>query len=159
MSFGEMWKNADAEEIEPPAGTYKVKIVRGEARLSNAGDPKANVILEIADGDLAGAHIDHFMWLAHPISARISKEALITYGLSDPDAINEITDLDDAIQRLVGTTAEVGVSYKDGRMNIRVNGSRPPVAQQQLSSDTTPPNAGNDFAAAAAKKFGDDVPF
>jgi hypothetical protein len=166
MSFSEAWKNAGAEEIEPPAGTYKVRIVRGAANLSNAGDPKANVILEITDGELAGSHIDHFMWFAHPVSARISKEALITYGLRDPDAVEEIEDLDDAIQALVGTTADVGVSYKDGRMNIKVHGSRSPQPMSDIPNDvpptvppTAPPEAQTSFAAAAGAKADDGIPF
>jgi len=163
MSFKKTWDEASSEEIEPPAGTYKVKIIRGNASLSNAGDPKANVILEIADGELTGSHVDHFMWFAHPVSARISKEQLITYGLPDPDAVEEIEDLDDAIQKLIGTTAEVGISYKDGRMNIKVFGSRPPAEQQSFSDI---PSDANGFTqsqsktfAAAAEKFGDEPAF
>jgi len=158
--FKQIWDEASAEEIEPPAGTYKVKIIRGEAKLSNAGDPKANVILEILDGELAGSHVDHFMWLAHPVSARISKEQLITYGLSNPEAVTAIEDLDDAIQKLIGTTAEVGISYKDGRMNVKVFGSRPPARQSfsDIPSDTEQKPAAS-FASAAGSQFGDDVPF
>lgn len=155
--FKQIWDEASAEEIEPPAGTYKVKIIRGEAKLSNAGDPKTNVILEILDGELAGSHVDHFMWFAHPVSARISKEALITYGLSNPEAVEEIEDLDDAIQKLIGTTAEVGISYKDGRMNVKVFGSRPPAQQMLSDIPNEADSKSSSFAAAAGS--GDDLPF
>jgi len=156
--FKKIWDEASAEEIEPPQGTYNVKIVRGEAKLSNAGDPKANVILEILDGDHAGAHVDHFMWLAHPVSARISKEALITYGLRDPEAVSAIEDLDDAIQKLIGTTAEVGISYKDGRMNVKVFGSRPP-AQQSFSDLPNDPDQKPAASFASAAGSDESVPF
>jgi len=160
MSFGDTWKNAANDIIEPPRGTYKVVIAPGgNAFTSQKGDDCCKLNLEITEGELKGSKFEHFMWFGHEVGARINREALLAYGLEDPEGIETIEDLDDRIAKLTGTTAEVGVSYKDDRMNIRVNGSRPPVAQQKLGSDLTPPGAANDFAAAAAKKFGDDVPF
>jgi len=159
MSFGDAWRNAANEKIEPPKGTYKTEVVGGNAFTSRDGDDYCKLDLRITEGELEGAQFEHFMGFKHEVGARINREALLAYGIRDPEGVQTIEDLDDRIGELKGTTAEVGVSYKDGYMQVRVNGSRPPVAQQQLSSETTPATASNDFAAAAAKKFGDDVPF
>jgi len=159
MSFGDAWKNAANEKVEPPKGTYKIEVVGGSAFTSKDGDDYCKLDLKITAGDLEGAMFEHFMGFKNEVGARINREALLAYGLRDPEGIETIEDLDDRIAELKGTTAEVGVSYRNDYMQVRVNGSRPPVAQQQLGSDLTPPGAANDFASAAQSKFGDDVPF
>jgi hypothetical protein len=165
MSFGDTWKAAANELIEPPRGNYKVRIDRGgSAFTSNKGDDCCKLNLEIIEGDLAGSKFEHFMWFGHEVGARINREALLAYGLEDPESIQTIEDLDDRIARLTGRTAELAVSYKDGRMNIRVSGSRAPVEDRR--SDIPANGSGFDRtpeqdaqAGAAAARFGDEPAF
>jgi len=93
------------------------------------------------------------MGFKHEVGSRINREALLAYGLRDPEGIERIEDLDDRIGELTGTEADVTVSYKDGYIQIKVFGSKPP----QPVSDVTPaPEADRpSFAAAAGKD--DDV--
>lgn len=159
MSFGEVWKNAANENIEPPRGTYKVKIIPGgNAFVSKNGDDCCKLNLEIADGDLKGSRMEHFMWFGHEVGARINREALLTYGLEDPEGVRSIEDLDDRIAKLKGRTADVSVGYKDGYIQIRVSGSR--AAEGQATSDI-PSNGFDSFATAASKTADDDtdIPF
>src|SRR5262245_35518717 len=154
-----MWREAanSSADFEPPEGPYKVRIIGGNADISNAGDPKAKVVLEIIAGELAGKRFEHFMWMGHEVSRRIHREALLTYGLRE-DGIEDITDLDDRIVELFGTTADVGVSYKDGRMNVKVHGSRVPQGDRDIPTDPAPaaPAPANG-APAARRSFGDTV--
>ena len=157
MSFGEVWKNAANENIEPPRGTYKVKIIPGgNAFVSKNGDDCCKLNLEIVEGEHKGSRMEHFMWFGHEVGARINREALLAYGLENPDGIQTIEDLDDRLARLVGRTAEIGVSYKDGRMNINVTGSR--AAEGQATSDI-PSNGFEQATSTAGAQFGDDSPF
>jgi hypothetical protein len=160
-SFQETWTKAGEEpdDFEPPAGQYKVKIVDGSAFTSRAGDDYAKVILQILGGEFAGRQFQHFMGFKHEVGARINREALLAYGLRDPEAIADITDLDDAIVALKGTEAEVGVSYKDGYVQIKVHGSRVP-GTSEIPTGLEPVAAGQaSFAAAAGAKTDDDIPF
>ena len=169
MSFKEMWDKAgeDADEYEPAAGGHKVVIVGGSAFTSRAGDDYCKVELQELEGENAGRRFEHFMGFKHEVGARINREALITYGLENPEAIHSIEDLDDQIARLKGRTADVSVGYKDGYMQIRVSGSR--SAPENAKSDI-PANgyvAGmedarkqqTDFAAQAATQTDDTLPF
>ena len=157
MSFGEQWKRAANEKIEPPRGDYKVRIVGGSAFTSKDGDDYCKLDLEILDGDLQGAQFEHFMGFKHEVGARINREALLSYGLKDPEGITTIEDLDDRIGALRGTTAEVGVGYKDGYIQIKVFKSSPPNPQSELTPEPEQKPAAS-FASAAGA--GDDsVPF
>jgi hypothetical protein len=155
MTFGETWQNAANEVIEPPRGTYQTRIVGGNAFTSKAGDDYAKIDLEITEGDLKGSRFEHFMGFKHEVGARINREALLTYGLEGPDEITTIEDLDDRIGKLVGRGAEVGVSYKDGYMQVKVTGSR--TAEGQAPDISGKPVA--DFATAAPQGTDDDFPF
>jgi hypothetical protein len=154
MTFGETWRSAADEKIEPPRGTYQVLILGGNAFTSQKGDDCAKIDLQILDGDLKGEKFEHFMWFGHEVGARINREALLSYGLEGPETIETIEDLDDRIAAMKGRSAEVGVSYKDGRMNIRVTGSRAPEGRAPDISGK--PVA--DFATAAASNGVDDDP-
>ena len=175
MSFSQAWQNAANETIEPSKGTYNVRIAGGNAFTSRDGDDYCKLDLEIVTAP-AGAHVngspdkpigpgsrfEHFMGFKHEVGARINREALLTYGLKNPEEITDIIDLDAAIKALEGTQADVTVRYKDGFMNISVSGSRPPA--QQSFSDL--PNDPNGFTpaqattfAATAEKFGDEPAF
>ena len=129
MSFKEMWDKAgeDADDYEPAAGGHKVVIVGGSAFTSRAGDDYCKVELQELEGENAGRRFEHFMGFKHEVGARINREALLTYGLKNPEEITDIIDLDAAIKALEGTQADVTVRYKDGFMNISVSGSRPPL--------------------------------
>jgi len=180
MSFSQAWQNAANETIEPSKGTYNVRIAGGNAFTSRDGDDYCKLDLEIVTAP-AGAHVngspdkpigpgsrfEHFMGFKHEVGARINREALITYGLEDPESIRSIEDLDDQIARLKGRTADVSVGYKDGYIQIRVSGSR--SAPENAKSDI-PANgyvAGMDearkqqadFASAMAKADDDTPPF
>ena len=163
-SFKDMWDKAgeDADDYEPAAGGHKVVIVGGSAFTSRAGDDYCKVELQELEGENAGRRFEHFMGFKHEVGARINREALLTYGLKNPEEITDIIDLDAAIKALEGTQADVTVRYKDGFMNISVSGSRPP-AQQSFSDLPNDPNGftpaqANTFAAAA-EKFGDEPAF
>jgi len=143
-SFGDSLRNARSGEfIEPPAGKYDVRVVKGDARETSSG-PVAEVILEITDGPHQGGQIKHLMFFNHPVGTEINTEALVSYGV-DLDKIEEVTDLDDDLQRILGTRAEIGVSYRKDYIQIKVHRSMPP----EPASDVTPPDAGSSFAAAA----------
>jgi len=183
MSFANTWQNAANEIIQPSKGTYNVRITGGSAFTSKDGDDYAKVELMILEHP-AGAEtvatrnddpmtfksrpvqvgdvFEHFMGFKNEVGARINREALLTYGLSDPDSIRSIEDLSDAIGRLANRTADVGVGYKDGYINIRVSGSRAPVADRE--SDIPANGSGFDRTpeqeqqVAAAARFGDEMP-
>lgn len=169
MSFEDAWKNAANELIEPPAGTYKVRIgPSSNAFTSKAGDDYAKIALEITDGDLRGATFEHFMGFKNEVGARINREALLAYGLQGSDEIRSIEDLDDAISKLTGRTSEVSVAYKDGYMQVRVSGSRAAEGTAESDIPTNPTNGTTDqkpaadFADAAARSQStsdEDVPF
>lgn len=159
-SFGEMLRKAsDSDYVEPPKGQYKIVITGGECRETSKG-ARAEVILKITEGEQKDAQVQHALWFTNPVGVQINTEALVSYGV-DLSAIEESNDLDDAIQKLVGRTADVGISYKDGYMRINVHGSR--AAAGQTRSDV--PSNGADqapaasFAAAAGAGADDTVPF
>jgi len=161
VSFGEQWKRAANEKIEPPKGEYKVEIVGGSAFTSRDGDDYCKLDLLITAGDLEGAQFEHFMGFKHEVGARINREALLAYGLEDPEGIETIEDLDDRIGQLTGRTAEVGVGYKDGYIQIRVSGSRPPAnkVQSDIPSDTFPEQKPAASFASAAGSDDETIPF
>lgn len=157
MSFGDSLRKAmDSELIEPPKGQYKARLAEASAFESKAGDEYAKVILEITEGDLAGARFQHFMGFKNEIAKQINGEALASYGVNWTE-VNELSDLDDQLDALVkmGTTAEVGVSYKDGYSQIKVHGSRT-NGQSELTPQTEEQPAPSFAAAAGADS---DVPF
>lgn len=159
MSFGDAVRKAmDSELIEPPKGQYKVKLDEASAFESKDGREFAKVILQITEGDFAGERFQHFMGFANDIARQVNGEALAAYGVNMTE-VNEVTDLDDQLDALVktGTTAEVGVSYKDGWVNIKVHGSRTPGASDIPTTDA--PAAAPSFAAAAGAKNDDTIPF
>jgi len=181
MSFSQAWQNAANETIEPSKGTYNVRIAGGNAFTSQAGDDYCKLDLEIVTAP-AGAHVngspdkpigpgsrfEHFMGFKHEVGARINREALITYGLENPESIRSIEDLDDQIARLKGRTADVSVGYKDGYIQIRVSGSRAPADQAQSDIPTNgvytdgiqaAKDQQADFAAQAAAQTDDTLPF
>jgi len=159
MSFGDTWKNAGNENIEPPAGNYKVRIgANSNAFTSKAGDDYAKVSLEVTDGDLKGATFEHFMGFKNEVGARINREALLAYGLQGSDEITTIEELDDRIAELAGRTAEVSVSYKDGYMQVKVSGSRAAEGSSDIPSNGTDQKPAADFAAAVPTDD-DSLPF
>ena len=145
--FHEMWQRAGDRDdgFKPGPGTYEVVIVDGGAFTSRAGDDYAKVNLQIVGGEDAGRRFEHFMGFKHEVGARINREALIAYGLREPESVRGIEDLDDRIAALKGTQAEVGVSYRDDYIQIRVFTARPPGAPSGIPT-----------AVATAD---DDVPF
>lgn len=154
MSFGDTLRNASSGEfVEPPAGKYDVKIVRAEARETKSG-PVAEVILEITAGPHQGAQVKHLMFFNHPVGVEINTEALVSYGV-DLAKIDEVSDLDDDLQRIIGTRAEVGISYRNEYLQIKVHRSMPPEPVSDIPSDPEPVG----FAARAAQKFGDEPAF
>jgi hypothetical protein len=160
MGFGDTWANAADEKIEPPKGTYHVRIAGGSAFTSRDGDDYCKVDLQITSGDLESSKFEHFMGFKHPVGSRINREALLAYGLEGADGIRSIEDLDDAIGKLKDRTAEVSVSYKDGYMQVKVNGSRnaPGTPDGDIPSNGFTPAQADTFDAAAAK-FGDEPAF
>lgn len=162
MSFGdELRKAVDNELIEPPKGSYKVKLDEGSAFTSRAGDEYAKVILEITEGEHQGERFQHFMGFANPVAKQINAEALAAYGVR-LDALDSVTDLDIQLTDLVhkGTTAEVSVSYNDrGFMQIKVHGSRTAGVSDIPTDDGPEQKPAASFASAAGSQFGDEVPF
>lgn len=167
MSFEQEW-NSIGSKIEPPRGSYKVEIVEGDGRYaweSKDGRKFAKVYLKILNGELAGTQFEHFMNLQPPGIAEMNKNALLGYGLSG--TIKSVEDLGDRIADLRGRTADVGVSYKDGYMNVNVHGSRnkPGEDNGDIPNDFTTPNKPQqapaaDFATAAGTAGDDDsLPF
>src|ERR1041384_1898946 len=125
MSFGEQVRKAmDSELIEPPRGTYKVRLDEGEAFSGKDGREWAKVILEITEGEHQGSRFQHFMGFQPPGIAEMNGNACAAYGVNWTD-VDTIKDLDDQLHAVVaqGTTAEVTVSYKDGYTNVNVHGS------------------------------------
>lgn len=183
MSFGDTWAKAANQKIEPSRGAYKVRVVGGNAFTSKDGDDYCKLDLEILEhpagatytdgkGDVLpitpGLQFEHFMGFKHEVGARINREALLTYGLRDPESIRSIEDLDDRVAALKGTEADVSVVYKDGYMNVNVSGSRPAPANRQsdIPSDPSGFTQGMTDAreqqaefSAAAQRFDDDIPF
>lgn len=169
MSFADTWQKAGEapDDFEPPPDQYKVKVVDGNAFTSRAGDDYCKLVLEILSsksGEFVGQRFEHFMGFAHPVGARINREALLAYGLKDPENIGSVDDLDDRIAGLKGTEADVGVSYKDGYIQIKVHGSRtgrsdiPTTANGDVVGPE--PAAQTSFSAAAGAKNDDDpIPF
>jgi hypothetical protein len=81
---------------------------------------------------------EHFMGFGSAMQEQINGEALAAYGI-DWTEIDSVKDLDMALGELVGTTAEIGVSWNDkGFLNINVHGSRPPAEKAAQASETTP---------------------
>lgn len=159
MSFGDSIRKAmDSELIEPPKGQYKVRLGDASAFESKDGREFAKVILEITEGDLTGCRFQHFMGFGNEIARQINGEALAAYGV-DMATVNEVTDLDDHLDALVkaGVEADVGVSYKDGYVQIKVHGSR----RTGVSDIPVAEPAGQASFAAAAGSAGadDDIPF
>jgi hypothetical protein len=165
MSFGDavrksmdsdLLDNRDPEAL--PKGRYKVTIDGGSAFTSRAGDDYAKVVLAINEGPVEG-RFEHFMGFGSAMQEQINGEALAAYGINWTE-IDSVKDLDMALGELVGTTAEIGVSWNDkGFLNINVHGSRPPAEKAAQASETTPAGAGADFAAAASVASDDDLPF
>ena len=167
MSFGEFVRNAmDNELIEPPRGSYKTRLVEGgafEYKDKKTGDPRmaAKVTHEILEGEHRGSRFEHFMAFYPAGIAEMNGNACAAYGVNWTE-VDDYTDLDDQLDAIVkaGTTAEVSVAYKDGYMNVNVHGSRVVGGDRDIPSDTngfTEPQSKT--FAAAAEKFGDDVPF
>jgi hypothetical protein len=161
-SFGDMLRAAGSNDlIEPPKGKYDVKIADGTANDTKIG-PRVGITLEILAGEHQGARFEHAMFFNHPVGTEINKEALVSYGV-DLNKIEEVEDLNLEIDRIMGTTAEVGVSYNDrGYIQIKVHGSRPPAGDTDIPSDPdtarmTP--AQETTFKAASQRFGDSVPF
>jgi len=161
MSFGdELRKAMDNETIEPPKGPYKARLDEASAFTGKQDKEYAKVTLLITAGEHEGARFEHWMRFGSPQAKAMSAEALAAYGVNLSE-IETVDDIDAQLRALVamGTDADVSVSYggDEGQfLNVKVHGSR---TASPTSSDTTPATASNDFAAAAAKKFGDDVPF
>jgi hypothetical protein len=160
MSFGESLRKAAGQEyIEPPNGKYTVKIDQGSAFKSQKGEEFAKVILEITEGDHAGGFMQHFMGFNNEVAKQINAEALASYGVQLTD-VEEIRDLDKQLTSLVGTRAEVGVSYRNDYIQIKVHRSWPPEPKSDIPSNgftaagSTP--AQTSFAAAAGQS--DDTP-
>ena len=149
--FHELWDKAGEapDAYKPAAGVYQAEIVDGGAFTSRAGDDYAKVNLKITQGDEVGRQFEHFMGFKHEVGARINREALSAYGLHDPAGVRTILDLDDRIQALIGTHVEVGISYKDGYMQIRVLTSQPREA----------PDISEQFAKASNGVPADEIPF
>lgn len=168
MNYGEQMLKAmqGGDYIEPPRGKYNVKIVEASAftyNKDNEDRDAASTVLEILDGEFAGQSMRHFMGLHHPVGKEISANALAAYGINWSE-IPSFDDLKVAMSGLVNRSAEVGVSYKDGFMNISVSGSRAPVEDRQ--SDIPANGSGFDRtpeqdaqAKAAAARFGDTPDF
>jgi hypothetical protein len=170
MSFGESLRRAaSGEYIEPPTAKYNVRVVQGDARETKSG-PVAEVILEILEGEHRGGRMKHLMFFNHPVGVEINTEALVSYGV-ELDKINEVNDLDTELQRILGTEAEVGVSYRNDYIQFKVHRSRPPQPKSDIPNDlpAEPVEPGQQqqqqqpsFAQAAGQapgaKFG-DVPF
>lgn len=173
MTFKDQWDRAgeDADDFEPPRGTYQTVIVDGSAFTSRKGDDFAKVILQIRPGagvrdELVGRRFQHFMGFGHEVGARINREALELYGI-DGAEIDTIEDLDLAINALarVGVEAEVVVSYKDGYMQVKPTGVRIPGGDRDIPTDmpasngTPEPAAKASFADAAKTEEEEEIPF
>src|ERR1044072_8194331 len=161
MSFGDTLRNASqGENVEPKADKYDVRVARGSARDTKVG-PVAEIILEIVAGEMAGANVKHLMFFNHPVGIEVNTEALVSYGVG-LDKINEVEDLDDELQRIIGTKAEVGISYDNGYIRIKVHRSTPPNPQSHLTPDEPFHNKEQKPAASFASAAGagdDSVPF
>jgi hypothetical protein len=164
MTFGDSMRRAmDSELIEPPKGPYKVKVEEASAFEGKDGRQWAKLILTITDGDHAGENFQHFMGFQPESIKQMNGNALAAYGVDWAD-VHELSDLDDQMLGLVGRLAEVSVAYKDGYMNVNVHGSRPPEGKVTSDIPSDPDTARmtpeqQDTFAAAAQRFGSDVPF
>jgi hypothetical protein len=118
-SFADLWKQADEDDWEPPAGTYKVIIVDASAFESRDGRQFAKVRLQVTEGAFADKQFEHFMGFNSAVAARISKGELSMYGM-DVAGITDWYEVEESIPRLVGTKAEVTVKHKDGYVNTNV---------------------------------------
>lgn len=119
MGFADLWKQAAEDDWEPPAGTYKTRVVDASAFTSRDGREFCKVRLEVTEGHGAGRAWDHIMGFSSAIAARISRGSLVMYGL-DAEAITDFDELDVAMARLIGTKCEVAVKHKDGYINTDV---------------------------------------
>jgi hypothetical protein len=150
MSFADIWQQADEGDWEPPVGSYDVEIVDTEARVSNAGKPYCKARLRVTKGAHKGQEWDHMMFFSSPTSARISKSSLIMYGL-DASAVVEFDDLQRAMPRLVGVTAEVVVKHNNGYVNTDVS--------RAFTGATDVPAQAEQFAHAPAAADDDEIPY
>jgi len=164
MNYGEQMLKAmeSRDGIEPPRGKYNVEVVEASAfTYQKDGEEReaAATVLKITDGELAGENFRHFMGLSHPVGKEISANTLAAYGINWT-AIPSFDDLKVAMNALVGRTAEVTVSYKDGYMNVAVHGSRnaPGTPDKDIPSDMEKPEKpAASFASAAGSD--ESVPF
>lgn len=119
MSFTDIWQQAGEDDWEPPAGIYSIRIVNGDTFTSQDGRHFCKVRLRVTKGTHEGKEFEHFMAFSNAIGARISRTALVMYGV-DGEAVRDFDELGDAVERLIGTQGEVNVKHKDGYVNIDV---------------------------------------
>ena len=81
-TFGDRMRAAMTDEtIEPPAGNYKKRLVKGEAFSSKDDREFAKVTLEITEGDLKGSLFEHFMCFQPDGVAQMNSNACAAYGV------------------------------------------------------------------------------
>jgi hypothetical protein len=168
MSFGDRLResaNGDGD-FDPPDGPHQVRIVDGDAFVSEKGNEIAKVTLQVVGGENNGRSFDHIMAFTKQ-ATKWSTESLLAYGVN-LDKIDEFDDLKRELFDLIGNVANVTVRHRNGYLNVSVQGSRTGESdvtpkQEPLPTAAAPNGAdGNPFAAPAAPKSGtsdDDIPF
>lgn len=156
MSLGDELKQAaEGGEFDPPDGPYRVKVIDTYAGIARSGaqNPFAKAVLQIIGGELAGRRFSHFMSLSDN-AMQFSAEALLLYGVWF-DGVDDIDDLSLAMDKVVGTVADVTVKHRQGFMNVNVN--------RVLTGESDIPNPPEDhpksaksFAASAELVSDDD---
>jgi hypothetical protein len=175
MSFGDSLRKALENELldnrneradnAVKRGQYTVMIEEARAAISKNDDEYAVVKHKILEGPIDGM-FEHYLGLSdkNPVGKSINTNALAAYGVN-LSTVEDIHDLDLQMSALVGTKAEIGVSWNDkGWMQVNVHRSWAPEPRSDIptNGDATPPAASDaqaSFAAAAGAKADDDIPF
>jgi hypothetical protein len=161
MSLGdELKRAAEGGEFDPPDGLYRVKVVDTYAGIARSGaqNPFAKAVLQIVGGELAGRRFSHFMSLSEG-AMQFSAEALLLYGVW-LDGIEDVDDLSLAMDKVVGTVADVTVKHRQGFMNVNVNRVLTGESDVPAPDDQVKPKASfADMAAVDSPDGDDEIPY
>lgn len=154
MSYADAWRDAgEDDDFDPPSGNYEVKIIDAGAFAARTdGREWCKVRLQILGTELAGRQFDDFgpAGSHNQVGFRIMRSKLVLYGLN-PEGIETVGDLDMSMRMLVGNTASITVTHKDGFRNVAVIGSR--TGESDVPADTS------DFTPKSTVPDDDDIPF
>ena len=156
VSFADRWNAADANGPEVPDGNYDVEIIESSAfNRRSDGAEFAKLVLLVQSGELRGRTFDHFMNLNNPVGLAIAKDALAMYGLNTGESPSWEA-FQAAMSVLVGVTANVSRTTRNGFAEVKVNTAQLPLTAQQPAPA---PSSSSPAPAAPVAAGDDDIPF